>query len=426
MFLRLTLNIVTCQAMRYYYTIFLLLLLPVYVLHAQVLGCTDPMARNYNPLATVNDGSCKYTSVIVSPKSSVKLPSQIKETSGLVNWNNLLYTHNDHSDSNLYAIDSISGAVLQAFPLTEAINQDWEELAQDEDYFYIGDFGNNVNGNRTNLNILRVGKKALLSGNSQIDKINFTYQDQTDLTPKGSNNSDFDCEAFIVSNDSIYLFTKQWVHKKTNVYVLPKLPGTYTAKFKTGYDVSGFITGATWIEDKRLVLLSGYNGILQPFLYLLYDFKGHDFFSGNKRKVNMSISFHQIEGIATTNGTDVFVTNEQFAQQPFVSVAQKLHKFDLSPYLSNYLINYDLASVQNSFKNSIRIYPSPNRDIVYIDIASGLIGIKYSCIDKNGKPVSEDVLKDKTNKVNTSSFLPGVYSIKIDGYPDYSYKLVKK
>ena len=25
-----------------------------------IMGCTDPLACNYNPLATVNDGSCKY------------------------------------------------------------------------------------------------------------------------------------------------------------------------------------------------------------------------------------------------------------------------------------------------------------------------------------------------------------------------------
>src|SRR6266403_4019700 len=26
-----------------------------------VLGCTDPLASNFNPVATVNDGSCIYT-----------------------------------------------------------------------------------------------------------------------------------------------------------------------------------------------------------------------------------------------------------------------------------------------------------------------------------------------------------------------------
>ncbi|RWW92153.1 T9SS C-terminal target domain-containing protein [Flavobacterium cerinum] len=406
--------------------IFIFLFLPVCAVNAQVMGCTDPMAKNYNPLATVNDGSCKYASVSVSPTYSAKLPSQIKETSGLVKWNDHLYTLNDDGDTNLYAIESSTGAILEVLPLPGTVNQDWEELAQDEGYFYIGDFGNNVDGNRTNLNILRVGKMSLLSGSPEIDRINFTYPDQTNFKSKGSNNSDFDCEAFIITRDSIYLFTKQWVSKKTSVYVLPKIPGTYTASRKTGYDVSGLITGATWVEDKRLLLLSGYNGILQPFIYLLYDFKDLDFFSGNKRKISLSISFHQTEGIATINGTDVFVTNEQFAQQPFVSVTQKLHKFDLSPYLSNYLENYNLVSIQNNFKNLILTFPSLTRDIVYIDIAADLISTKYSCTDNKGKQVLEGVLDSKTNKINISSLIPGVYTLLVEGYPDYAYKFVKR
>lgn len=406
--------------------IFLLLLLPVCVIHGQVHGCTDPMAKNYDPLATVNDGSCKYASASVSPQYSVKLPVQIKETSGLLKWDDKLYTLNDDGDTNLYAIDSNTGAILETLALPGTVNQDWEELAQDEGYFYIGDFGNNVDGNRTNLNILRVSKASLLSGSPQIDRINFTYSDQTNFKSKGSNNSDFDCEAFIITKDSIYLFTKQWASKKTNAYSLPKVPGTYTASLKAGHDVGGLITGATWIEDKRLVLLSGYNGILQPFMYLLYDFKDHDFFSGNKRKISLSISFHQTEGIASVNGTDVFVTNEQFVQQPFVSVTQKLRKFDLSHYLSNYLENYDLASVHNDLRNLIRTYPSPTREVVYIDVDQSLIGVKYNYIDSKGKKVLEGIFEGKTNKISITDFLPGVYSIRIERYPDYVYRFLKK
>lgn len=406
--------------------IYFLLFLPVCVVHAQITGCTDPMAKNYNPLATINDGSCKYASTSISPIYSTKLTSQIKETSGLVKWNDRLYTLNDDGDTNLYALDSVTGAIREVLPLPGTINQDWEELAQDETYFYIGDFGNNVDGNRTNLNILRVEKTTLLSGNPQIDRINFTYPDQTNFKSKGSNKSDFDCEAFIVTNDSIYLFTKQWISKKTNVYALPNVPGNYTASLKAGYDVGGYITGATWVEDKRLVLLSGYNGILQPFIYLLYDFNGHDFFSGNKRKISMSISFHQTEGIATINGTDVFVTNEQFVQQPFVSVTQKLHKFDLAPYLSNYLENYELVSIQNNYRDLIRAYASPTREVVYIDADQSIMGVKYNCVDNEGKQVLEGMFDGKTNKISITDFLPGVYSIRIEGYPDYVYRFLKK
>ena len=309
-------------------------------MQAQVKGCTDPLSKNYNPTATVNDGSCEYRSESVRPVAMVKLSAEVEETSGLIKWNGALYTHNDNADLNLYALDSVSGAVLKAIPLKRYKNQDWEEIGQDTDYIYIGDFGNNVTGNRKNLNILKVSKTSISQGDPQIEQINFSYANQTDFTALKSNVTDFDCEAMVVSKDSIYLFTKQWSSKKTSVYTLPKDAGSYVAKLKSTIDVNGLITGATYLEDKRLIVLSGYNGIVQPFFYLLYDFQGDNFFSGNKRKINMGgLSFHQVEGIATSNGIDYYVTNEHLAQKPFLNVAQKLHCFNLAPYLADYLKN---------------------------------------------------------------------------------------
>ncbi|ALM50227.1 hypothetical protein AMR72_15840 [Flavobacterium psychrophilum] len=309
-------------------------------MQAQVKGCTDPLSKNYNPAATVNNGSCEYRSESVRPVATVKLSAEVEETSGLIKWNGALYTHNDNADLNLYAFDSVSGSVLEAIPLKGYKNQDWEEIAQDNDYIYIGDFGNNVTGNRKNLNILKVSKTSISQGDPQLEQINFSYANQTDFTALKSNVTDFDCEAMVVSKDSIYLFTKQWSSKKTSVYTLPKDAGSYVAKLKSTIDVNGLITGATYLEDKRLIVLSGYNGIVQPFFYLLYDFQGDNFFSGNKRKINMGgLSFHQVEGIATSNGIDYYVTNEHLAQKPFLNVVQKLHRFNLAPYLEDYLKN---------------------------------------------------------------------------------------
>lgn len=396
-------------------------------MHAQIAGCTDPLGKNYNPMATVNDGSCEYVSASVAPTSSVNVPAEVEETSGLVLYNNALFTHNDNSDVNLYALDSITGSVLQTLSITGSVNQDWEELAQDSDYFYIGDFGNNVSGNRVNLHILKINKQSLLSGNAEVGQINFTYSNQTDFSSQNNNATDFDCEAMVVSQDSIYLFTKQWVSKKTSVYVLPKTPGTYTAQFKTTYDVNGLITGATYLEDKKLIVLSGYSSLVSPFLYLLYDFKEHDFFSGNKRKVGMSgSSFHQVEGIATANGTDYFVTNEHLAQQPFINVAQKLHRLDLSSFLAGYLENLSLGTYQNQIRNLIRIYPNPTKDIVHIDADTTLSGLRYTFYDMNGKQAISGIINSGTNRIDVSKLASGIYTIKLDKYPDYSYKLLKK
>lgn len=332
--------------MKHTYIIILSLLLFSLHLQAQVRGCTDPLSKNFNPIATINDGSCFYASESIKPIISVILTADVEETSGLIYWDGHLYTHNDDTDTSLYGLDTITETVTNKFSINGVINEDWEELAQDSSYIYIGDFGNNHSGNRGNLNIIRVHKDSLQRGVATAGIIHFTYSDQTFTNSENEKKTDFDCEAFIVSKDSIYLFTKQWKSKKTSLYSLPKTPGRHTAQLKATYDIDGLITGATYLEDKKIVVLSGYSMALKPFFYLLYDFKENDFFSGNKRKIKIKLPFHQIEGITTANGTEFYITNENFVSWP-VKVKQKLHKFDLSPYLQSYLKGQKTTSRRN-------------------------------------------------------------------------------
>jgi hypothetical protein len=91
---------------------------------AQVPGCTDPLASNYNPVATINDGSCAYNATAVSPSASVNLVNVLAETSGLIKWNNQLWTHNDSDDINLYALDTLNGSIKLTQPLPGTENTD--------------------------------------------------------------------------------------------------------------------------------------------------------------------------------------------------------------------------------------------------------------------------------------------------------------
>jgi hypothetical protein len=314
----------------------LLLLIFISPAQAQISGCTDPLSKNYNPVATINDGSCDYASVKIKPKYSVKLDGILKETSSLTQSDSLLWTSNDDTDTALYAIDT-KGIIQNKIQLKNVTNTDWEEISQDSLYFYIGDFGNNVSGNRKGLHILRVEKKSLSLSNPKIDTLPFSYSNQTDFTKTKSNATNFDCEAFIVSGDNIYLFTKQWKEKRTSVYVIPKIPGNHIAKLKESYNVKGLITSATYLPEKKLLVLAGYSRFLSPFIYLFYDYNDSGFFSGNKRKINITLPFHQIEGISTQDGLHYYLTNENFARKPIINIPQKLHEFDLSAFLANYL-----------------------------------------------------------------------------------------
>lgn len=301
--------------------------------YGQISGCTDPLSKNYNPLATQNDGSCSYSRTRIKPDFSVQLSPALKETSSLLFWNSVLWTTNDDRDTTLYGMDS-TGVIQKKIPLQKIANTDWEEMAQDSLYFYIGDFGNNVSGNRKDLHILRIKKESLAQNTPKIDTISFSYSDQTDFRKAKSNTTNFDCEAFIVTDDSIYLFTKQWKRKSTTVYALPKTPGNHVAQLKESYNVKGLITGATYVPSKKIIVLSGYSKTVSPFIYLLYNYNKSDFFTANKRKIKIALPFHQIEGITTQDGLKYYLTNENFVTKPIINTPQQLHRFDLSQFLS--------------------------------------------------------------------------------------------
>lgn len=300
--------------------------------YSQISGCTDSLAKNFNPKATNNDGSCLYETTKIKPLTSLKLSDSLRETSGLMVFDNLLWTHNDDHDTTIYGLDS-NGIIKKKIKLEKVKNIDWEDISQDSSYLYIGDFGNNYKGNRKDLHILRIEKKSFLLNNPVIDTISFSYSNQTDLSIQKQNSTNFDCEAFVVSQDSIYLFSKQWSQKKTSVYVLPKTPGNYIALLKETLDVKGLITGATLLTSVNGIILCGYSEKLQPFLYVLNEYKNNNFTTGNQRKIKLKLPYHQIEGISTFDGKLFYVTNESFIRKPIISTPQQMHTLDLSLFL---------------------------------------------------------------------------------------------
>jgi hypothetical protein len=298
--------------------------------YSQISGCTDSFATNFNSQATLNDGSCLYDSSKIKPQISITLSDTLVETSGLIAFDNLLWTHNDDHDTNIYGMDS-NGKIKKTIQLEKVVNTDWEEISQDSSSIYIGDFGNNYQGNRKDLHILRIEKNSFLQNKPIIDTISFSYSNQTDFTVQ-KKTTNFDCEAFVVSQDSIYLFTKQWSQDKTSVYSLPKTPGHYVAKLKETLDVEGLVTGATMTPNNEIVLC-GYTKMFTTFLYLISDLKNYDFSLANKRRIKFSLTYHQIEGITTLDGKLFYLTNESFVKRPIANNPQQIHTVDLSPYL---------------------------------------------------------------------------------------------
>lgn len=264
--------------------------------------------------------------------NSIILEDKLKETSGLIHWNGKLWTHNDDTDVNLYALDTVTGKILETYALQGVSNNDWEEIAQDDQYLYVGDFGNNATGNRKDLNILKIEKQSLLLKRPTIESIKFTYEDQSDFLKNKPNTTNFDCEAFIVVKDSLFLFTKEWKSKKTTVYKLPNRVGDFVAQKGESYNVKGLVTGASYYSSKKILVLCGYTRKGKPFIELFYNFKGNDFFSGSKKRIKLKPRFMQIEAISTNDGVHYYLTNEKLKFGP-IHKSQQIHKLDLSDFL---------------------------------------------------------------------------------------------
>ena len=287
-----------------------------------------------------------------------------------------------------------------------------EEIAQDSVYLYFGDFGNNAN-TRTDLHILRVEKEALKNGNPSIDTIFFNYPDQTDFT-QSSMETDFDCEAFIVGRDKIYLFTKQWSKKWTTLYELPKLPGNYVAEKKDSCNVQGLVTGAAFSEDSKLVVLCGYSSLLQPFIYLLYDYSDDNFFNGNKRKVELNVLCSQIEAIESRNFTDYYLTNEKFTFSS-ITLPASLYHLNLKDYLANYLYGESITeSIDNkTITNNtlIELYPNPASEKIYISDYQKEIR-RIAVYDLNGKQILYSSTEPTDNHyIDISQMKKGIYFV---------------
>lgn len=281
----------------------------------KIVGCADPEAKNYNPLANINDGTCEYETTVYNPTLKYILPEEIKETSGLIYYNEGLWTINDSGNpSILYKFKPETGQILQRISLTNTKNKDWEALAQDEECIYIGDIGNN-SGNRVKLKIWIVYKEDLPSyGDKSVvpGLIEFSFPDHPRKKIKNKENNNFDCEAMICVKDSLYLFSKNRGDNKTRLYCLPKKEGNYQAELVDTFDSKGLITGADYNRQLKEITLVGYtNKTWQPFIWLLFDFRDNLFFSGNCRRIDLQdITATQTEAVSYTNNRNCVITSE--------------------------------------------------------------------------------------------------------------------
>lgn len=256
------------------------------------------------------------------------LPEVVTESSGLLSLDGRLITHNDSgNEAVLYELDAGNFTLLRTIEITGTINTDWEDIARDDNFIYIGDIGNNL-GQRQDLKILRISLDALGAGTSVTPEvISYSYEDQTDFS--GGQNSDWDAEALVVREDDLLIFTKQWQSGGTVIYRLPKVPGAYQAERIGELPVGGLITAGHPFSDGTGIALLGYSNQLQPFMVRLpLGANGLQFPTETTREP-LEIGFGQAEGLlAVSPGVYLFST-ESFSNA-FVNLQASVFRVEFT------------------------------------------------------------------------------------------------
>lgn len=257
-----------------------------------------------------------------------QLPDEVFETSGLIYFNESLVTLNDSGNEPiLYELDTLNLSIKRRITISNIDNIDWEAITQDEEFIYIGDFGNNI-GTRVDLAIHRISKEDFKSSDTvEATTISFSYEDQKDFTNTG--NSDWDAEAFFIVNNQFVVLTKQWKSFGSVAYTLPITPGVHVANRVGAIEDVGLVTDVTYdVATNRLVLI-GYSSILSPFIGIVDDLNLESPFAGYAPQ-NLGLNFVQAEGITQINSTNYFFTSEYYSRQsPTIESTSRLFSFQI-------------------------------------------------------------------------------------------------
>lgn len=396
--------------------LFLLVVLQYSLVSAQNAGCRDPKAVNYESNVILNNGSCEYRATSSLPQKVNHLPNIVRETSGLIYHDGLIWTHNDSGgEPVLYGLDTASGDIKRTVRIRNSQNIDWEDIAIDEQYLYIADIGNN-NGNRKDLAIYQVALDDMKWDTVNASVRNISFPDQVDFSTQ-ANKTNYDAESLVSIGEQLYIFSKNWVDQRTRIYSLNKKDTSEPVRLLHEWNSNGMITGADFNTEDSVLALCGYTLTLQPFVWFIWDFSGKNIWEGNKRRINLSLPFHQIEGIASSKKGEYWLSNEEFTT--LLQVKSALFKLNSNEWIdsTNNLLKITPTPFDNSNGTGFRMYPNPTNDILNIDWDEKL-GVKTIEVFSADGRNSEMWWTDKYHpayQINISHYNTGTYIMVLTG-----------
>ena len=233
---------------------------------------------------------------------TIKLPSQLDETSGLEYIGENLLTLNDSGDKARLYVFTKEGDLIKNIRFYNLKNKDWEDLAADQDHYYIGDIGNNY-ATRENLRIYILDRNLIPKGTIRIE-----YENQKTFSKETLNK--YDAEALTVVGDNLVLFSKNRKTLQSEIYAFPKLEGNYALTPSGIINTEALITSADYCKVEDLMVLTGYDFEGNQYFYTIQNFNKNRTKNYDLKKYIIPVNSAQIEAVKIINKTEFWITSE--------------------------------------------------------------------------------------------------------------------
>ena len=233
------------------------------------------------------------------------LPLKINETSGLEYYGDNFLTHNDSGGKTILYEFNKDGKIVYEYTINDCgVNNDWEDITADNENIYVANSGNNY-GTRQNLAVLILDKENNFECTGQIQ---FKYKNQVNF--ENRNRHPYDSEGIISVGDELILFSKDRENLMTELYSLPKIPGSYEIEPIHSYPVNSLITGADYNDELKLVALVGYDFNWNQYFYKISNFDLSNMDQSVIEKFKIPVGKAQIEAVKIIDESSFWITSE--------------------------------------------------------------------------------------------------------------------